>query len=98
MSLRGSQKRYLRGLAHHLQPIVQVGKAGITEALISATSRALLDHELIKVRLPQVDKAERAALAEVLEQRTSAQLAGLTGRIAILYRRHPDEPTIRLPE
>lgn len=98
MSLRGAQKRYLRGLAHHLEPIVQIGKAGITDALVAATDRALLDHELIKVKLPQVEKAERQELAATLEKRAGAELAGLTGRVAILYRRHPDEPTIHLPK
>ncbi|MCA9606841.1 MAG: ribosome assembly RNA-binding protein YhbY [Myxococcales bacterium] len=98
MPLRGAQKRYLRGLAHHLEPIVQIGKAGITDALVAATDRALTDHELIKVKLPQVEKAERQELAATLEQRSGAELAGLTGRVALLYRRHPNEPTIRLPK
>ncbi len=98
MSLRGAQKRYLRGLAHHLEPVVQIGKAGITDALVAATDRALTDHELIKVKLPQVEKAEREELAATLEQRTKSDLAGMTGRVAILYRRHPDEPTINLPK
>ena len=95
--LSGRQKRHLRGLAHHLVPVVQVGKEGVSEAVISATARALLDHELIKVRLPQVEKSERLAMASALEIGAGAKLAGLQGRVAILYRRHPNRPTIHLP-
>jgi len=98
MALRGTHKRHLRGLAHHLSPIVHVGKAGLTEAIVQATDQALTDHELVKVRLPQVPKGERKALAASIEERTNADLAGLTGRVAIFYRRHPDEPTIKLPK
>lgn len=95
--LSGRHKRHLRGLAHHLVPVVQVGKEGVSDAVVSATQRALLDHELIKVRLPQVEKSERLAMASVLETRAGAKLAGLQGRVAILYRRHPDRPQIHLP-
>jgi len=97
MTLRGTHKKYLRGLAHHLEPVVQMGKEGLSEGVVRAADVALTDHELIKVRLPQVDRTERKALAASLEERTGSDLAGLTGRVAILYRKHPDEPKIRLP-
>ncbi len=97
MALRGIHKRYLRGLAHGLSPIVQLGKAGLTDGIVAATDQALTDHELVKVRLPQVDKAERKTMAEALGEQTHAVQAGLTGRMLILYRRHPDEPKIELP-
>ncbi|MEC7524477.1 MAG: ribosome assembly RNA-binding protein YhbY [Myxococcota bacterium] len=96
-ALAGVQKRHLRALAHPLQPVVQVGKEGISPGVVSATDQALTDHELIKVRLPQVEKDERDAMAEKLGEATKAQLAGITGRIALLYRRHPEKPKIRLP-
>ena len=98
MALRGIQKRHLRGLAHHLSPVVHLGKAGLTDGIVAATDQALTDHELIKVRLPQVDKTQRKALAESLEKSTNSDQAGLTGRMLVLYRRHPDEPKIKLPK
>lgn len=97
MSLKGTQLRHLRALAHHLDPIVHVGKGGVSESVVAAADQALSDHELVKVRLPQVEKAERKALASDLGTRTRAEVAGLTGRVAILYRRHPEEPRIQLP-
>lgn len=96
-TLNGRQKRYLRGLAHHLEPIVQVGKEGVSAAVIAAASQALTDHELIKVRLPQAEREERTEMASSLERETAAALAAVMGRIAILYRRHPDKPSIKLP-
>ena len=68
----------------------------MSPAVIRATDQALTDHELVKVRLPQVDKAERTAMAEALSQGTQSSLAGVTGRVAILYRRHPEKPQIKL--
>lgn len=96
-ALSGRQKRHLRALAHHLEPLVQVGKEGVSEAVVRAASQALTDHELIKVRLPQVERDERTQMTEALERETGAALAGTMGRVAILYRRHPEKPTIRLP-
>lgn len=97
-ALGGAQKRHLRALAHHLEPVVHVGKEGVSPGVVSATDQALTDHELIKVRFPQADKAERADMARLLSERTRSEVAGTLGRIALLYRRHPDEPKIHLPK
>ena len=91
----GRRRKYLRGLAHGLEPIVHVGHGGVTPGVVAATEQALLDHELIKVRLhePQDKKAMSSQLAEA----TTAVLCGLVGHTAILYRPHPDTPVIQLP-
>jgi RNA-binding protein len=95
MDLAGFQKKYLRGLAHELKAVVQVGRPGITDEVVQAVSSALEEHELIKVsmRKPQDKKGMAASLAS----RSEAQLCGLIGHIMILYRPHPDAPTIQLP-
>jgi RNA-binding protein len=95
--LSGKQSRHLRALAHHLEPVVHLGKEGASEAVIEAVSQALADHELIKVRLPQIEKTERHELANVLAAGTPAHLVAELGRIAVLYRRHPSKPKIVLP-
>ncbi|HJL15434.1 MAG TPA: ribosome assembly RNA-binding protein YhbY [Sandaracinaceae bacterium LLY-WYZ-13_1] len=97
LPLDGRQKRHLRALAHDLSPVVQVGKEGISGGVVQATDEALTTHELVKVRLPQVDRDERGRMADTLRERTESHLAALTGRIAVLYRAHPEEPRIRLP-
>jgi RNA-binding protein len=96
-ALSGKQSRHLKALAHHLDPVVQVGKEGASESVIAAVSAALTDHELIKVRLPQVEKDERHDIAVAVAEGAPAHLVGELGRIAVLYRRHPSEPKITLP-
>ena len=95
--LTGKQRRYLRGLGHHLEPVVHVGKDGITEGLVGAADRALGDHELIKVRLGESAGADRHEIAASLAESTGAELVQVLGRTFLLYRRRPEEPTIQLP-
>ena len=97
MELSGKQRRFLRAEAHHLEPVVMVGKEGVTESVVAAVSQALTDHELIKVRVLEGAPLERAEVAEALTPAAEAQLVGQIGRVLILYRRHPTKPTIRLP-
>jgi RNA-binding protein len=92
------QLAHLRALAHHLAPVVQLGKEGLGDPIIAATRTALLTHELIKVKLPQAEKAERRAMTSELTKATGAHLVGEIGRVAILYKRHPSEPKIALPK
>ena len=93
--LRGFQRKFLRGLAHALTPIVHVGKEGISDAVVAAVEHALLDHELIKVRLHRPD--DKKAMAAALATRSAAHLCGLVGHVAILYREHPEAPQIAVP-
>ncbi|MGE0787319.1 MAG: ribosome assembly RNA-binding protein YhbY [Sandaracinaceae bacterium] len=95
--LSGPARRHLRALAHHLDPVVHVGKNGVNEAVSRATQAALLDHELVKVRLPQGEREERRALADALAGATGAAEVQLLGRVLLLYRRHPQKPKIKLP-
>lgn len=97
-TLTGKQSRHLRALAHELEPIVIVGKEGASQGVIAATDQALTDHELVKVRLPDLEREERDAIARALAEGAQAALAGTIGRIAILYRRHPSTPKINLPK
>jgi RNA-binding protein len=98
MSLSGKQKRFLRAEAHALEPVVMVGKEGLTDTLVTAVQGALLRHELIKVRVHESSPVERAEVAEQLPALTKSELAGQVGRVLILYKRHPHEPRINLPK
>lgn len=95
--LSESQKRHLRGLAHHLKPVVQMGAKGLTDAVLMEIERALHDHELIKVKLNPGDREQRAADVAGIVDRTGAELVQRIGNVACLYRRHPEEPSITLP-
>jgi len=97
LKLSGKQRRHLRGLGHNLSPIVQLGKDGLTEALISAVDEALEHHELIKVRILPSALIERDEAGSRLAKETRSELAQVLGNTVLLYRKNPEEPKIRLP-
>ncbi len=82
-------------MAHALEPVVHVGHGGVSDGVVRAVEQALLDHELIKVRLHE--PADKKGEAEALAVATDSALCGLVGHTIILYRPHPDAPTIKVP-
>lgn len=94
MALTAKQRQFLKGLAHPLAPVVRVGKGGVSDAVVKETKKSLQAHELIKVR---IDGDERAPLAEKLAAAADAQVAGMIGKTAILYRAREEKPKIKLP-
>jgi len=94
--LQGFQRRFLRGRAHPLKPVVQVGDSGVSDAVVDAIDAALGDHELIKVRLHA--PGDKKATARELAARAGAALCGVVGHTVILYRPDPDAPRIALPQ
>lgn len=100
-SLQGFQRKYLRGLAHKLKPLVHLGQKGLTEGLLVSVDEALELHELIKLKfLDFKEKSQKMELAGLIEQRTGADLVGIIGNIAIFYRQqeNSEKRTIALPE
>lgn len=93
--LSGKQRRWLRGQAHALKPVVQLGARGLTDAVVAEVDAALETHELIKVRLA-AGRDERAAMAADLADRVEAEAVGLTGHVAIFYRPHDDPERRRI--
>jgi len=96
MELSGKQKRYLRGLGHHLKPVVMVGKDEVNEAVLASTDEALEIHELIKVKLQEGCIRERKSVAAELAAETGSAVAQVMGRTILLYR-PATEPQIILP-
>ena len=97
MPLSSRQRQYLKGLAHALEPVVRIGRAGASPSVIEETRRSLASHELIKVRIESEDSSQRRALAEELAKACDAEVAGTIGKLAILYRARDEEPEIELP-
>lgn len=97
MSLTGKQRRHLRALGHALAPVAQVGKSGITPAVVSAIDAALATHELVKIKLLESLDVERDVAAAELGTQTRAEVAQVLGRTILLYRPDPEEPRITLP-
>jgi RNA-binding protein len=98
MQLSDRQRRFLRGRAHPLKPVIQLGTAGLTEAVALETDRALHDHELIKVRARASERRERQALFAALAARTGSALVDQIGHVAVLYRARPGIAKIVLPD
>jgi RNA-binding protein len=102
ITLTPRQRQHLKGLAHGLEPVVHVGAAGVSEAVIRVLGETLLRHELIKVKLPKLDDASaREALAEALTLASGAAQVQLLGRVLVLYTPRakdlPGKPRIQLP-
>ena len=99
MELKGYQRGYLTRKAHALQPVVHIGKAGLTDEVVQAVDKALEDHELIKVRFVQF-KDERDAIARMVCEKLDTTLVRVVGNIAIYYRHQPDpqKRVVHLPK
>lgn len=100
-ALRGFQKKHLKGLAHNLKPVVQIGKEGMTEGIIRAVDEGLLRHELIKIKFTDFkDKDQKETLTREIEIKTSSERVGIIGHTAILYRPQvdPEKRKIVLPQ
>jgi len=96
--LKGSQRKYLRSQAHHLRPLVLIGRNGINKQVMSSVDLALKDHELIKVKFGEFKDAKKEISAEIA-QATKSELIGIIGNIAIFYRQHaePEKRKIKIP-
>jgi RNA-binding protein len=90
LSLTNRERSHLKVRAHALEPIVQVGQAGLTDKVVAEIDRALAAHELIKVRIGITDRAERADLCEAICARTGAAEVLRVGRVLALWRTRPD--------
>ena len=88
--ITSSTRKKYRQIGHHLRPIVTVGNAGITVAVIEEMQRALHDHELIKVKLNIEEKSERAREVKNLSTTLNANFIQLIGRNALLYKKNPN--------
>ena len=99
--LKGYQKHYLRGLAHHLKPLVLIGQQGITPALMASIEEALHAHELIKIKFNDFKEKEvkDALIREILAE-SGATHVDTIGHMAIVYRpcKVTEKRKIRLPK
>lgn len=95
--LTGKQKRYLRSLAHHLDPIFQVGKGGVNENMVKQISDALEARELFKVSVLQNCEEDKTVVAKQLTEGTGAELVQIIGNTIVLYRESVENKQITLP-
>ena len=91
------ERAALKARAHALEPLVRVGHAGLTDASVAEIGRALDSHELIKVRIGEGDRDERAEVTRAIQARTGAALVQRIGHVAVLYRPSKEMRQIVLP-
>lgn len=90
--LSGKQKRYLKGLGHHLSPVILVGKEGISQRLIEAAILELQHHELIKIKIGNNSNVAKQDAALTLTKATDSELVQLIGKTLLLYKNNPERP------
>lgn len=95
--LVGKQKRYLRSLAHHLQPIFQIGKGGMNDQLVRHVEEAIEKREIIKISILNNCVESPAKLATELAARSSSELVQIIGKTIVLYKPSTDYKQIELP-
>jgi RNA-binding protein len=95
--LTPAQARFLRGQAHDLKAMLQIGGKGLTDALVAEVGEALAQHELIKVKIAATDREARDAVIEALAERCQAALVQRIGHVAVLYRPNAEKRQIVLP-
>lgn len=96
MNLTNKQKQHLKGLAHHLKPIIQLGANGLTEGVLAEIDNALAHHELIKVKVATSDREMKKLIIEAIVRETEALKVQTIGHVLVIYKQS-DEPNISLP-
>lgn len=97
-ALTEKQKKQLRGLAHHLEPVVRLGNAGITEAVLAELDAALSHHELIKVKVVAADRASRDEMIASIAASSGATVVTRIGNVAVLFRPSPGGSRLLAPK
>ena len=97
-SLTGKQKSFLRSMGMKEEPIVQIGKEGVTPTVVQAAREAIKKRELIKVKVLQNAPEEPKESIEVLAERADANLVQVIGRNGLLFKRNFEKPKIELPK
>ncbi len=87
--INSKQRSKLRSLAHHLKPLVNIGKSGLVKGAILSIDQALESHELIKVKFIQ-NKEGRDQFKNDVETLFSASIVGSIGNTIILFRQNED--------
>jgi RNA-binding protein len=96
MKLSTKQKQHLKGLAHHLKPVVLLGANGLTEAVLAEIEIALDHHELIKVKVAAEDRETKGLIIDAIVRETEAEKVQSIGKVLVLYR-PSEERKIELP-
>lgn len=99
--LTSRQRQYLKGLAHGINPLIHIGKEGITPGVISSITTELENHELLKVKIGNNSGLDKHETSEIIVKESASALVQLIGKIIVLYKPNPErnkEKRISLPK
>jgi RNA-binding protein len=88
--VNAADKKKLRAQAHGLKPVIMIGQAGLTAAVLAEIELALDTHELIKIRI-RAEREERKQISDKICSDTGAALVQTIGQIAVIYRLNPNK-------
>ncbi len=98
MKLTGKDRSYLRAEGHGMDPLLQIGKDGLSESTIDKTEELLTDHELIKIRVLDNNQLSAKESAHKLAELTDSNVVQVIGNVALLYRENPEISGYNLPQ
>ena len=87
MNLKGYQRKYLRSLAHHLKPIVFVGKNSLNDGVYNSINDAFKTHELIKIKFRNLNIEN---ISRDISLKIKCDIVGEIGNVMIVYKKHQD--------
>ena len=97
-NLTGKQKSFLRSMGQTTEPVMQIGKEGVTPEVVASAREAIKKRELIKVKVLQNAPEEPKEAIEKLAERANSHLVQLIGRCGLLYKKNEENPKIELPK
>jgi len=97
IELTPKQRQALKAQAHGLKPVVLLGSAGLSASVLKEIDRALVAHELIKVKVPGDDRVERDRIYTTVADHLSAARVQSIGKLLVLFRPAPEEPEETAP-
>jgi RNA-binding protein len=99
MKISNKQKRWLMKQVHHLKPVVSIGQAGLTEAVLAELELALDHHELVKIKVSTGDREERDATIGAIARKTGSDPINRIGNTATFFRANPENKSpVELPK
>ena len=89
MILNSKQRKYLRSKAHHLKPVVLIGKLALNDSVLKSINQSLEHHELIKIKFND-HKSSKEILIKDINKSLNSQIVGMVGNIAIIYKQNEE--------
>lgn len=92
--LSGKEKRHLRGLASLVNPVVTVGKEGLSEDILKEIERGLIANELVKIKVGKNAPVDVEDVVNIINENSIGEVVQKIGRNIVLYKKNEKETKI----